>query len=72
MTLREKIHAWIIPEWREVWKWYSVWGKAAAFALLACWALLPEEMQKAFSPQELKYMAMGLIVLAFGGQLVKQ
>ncbi len=62
----------VIKDWRSAWKWYSVNCPALAAALLASWALLPQAMQDAFSPLELKVAAITLIVMGVGGRFIDQ
>lgn len=62
----------LIKNWRDIWRWYSTHGMALAVALLAAWAALPEKMQDAFSPLELKISAIALILLGLGGRLIDQ
>lgn len=62
----------IIADWKQAWRWYSVNCPAIALALLGCWAALPEAMQQAFTPAELKAAAMLLIALGIGGRFIDQ
>lgn len=59
-------------DWKQSWRWLSMQAMWAAATFLAVWALIPEKMQDAFTPTELKLMAVGLIVLGMVGRLVKQ
>lgn len=35
----------LIEEWKEGWRYFSVWYVGAAFALLSTWAMLPYQIR---------------------------
>ena len=59
-------------DWKRAYRWFSVQAMSVTATFLVVWALIPEKMQDAFTPTELKVMAAGLLVLGIGGRLVKQ
>lgn len=62
----------LVQNWRRFMKWYSMHSMLLTIALLGAWAALPAKMQDAFSPMEIKLMAIALLVLGVGGRLVDQ
>lgn len=62
----------LVSDWRRAWRWLSVQSMSVTATFLIVWALIPEKMQDAFSPTELKVMAAGLLVFGIAGRLVKQ
>lgn len=62
----------LVADWRSAWKWLSVQAMSVTATFLVVWALLPEKMQDAFSPTELKLMAAALLVAGVAGRLIDQ
>lgn len=62
----------LIPEWRDVWRWYSTWVMAALAAMPVVWATIPYEWQMAV-PDGAKYIGAALMFFAgVLGRVVKQ
>lgn len=62
----------LVRNWRQARSWYSTHSMALSVSLLGAWAALPDRMQEAFSPLELKCAAIVLIVLGIVGRLIDQ
>lgn len=72
----------LIDNWKTYYKRYSVQLQAVAVAvwvylsdtsnLIALWALLPAEFKAVFTPEQIRYAAVALIVFAMIAGIVKQ
>lgn len=62
----------LIPEWRDVWRWYSTWVMAGLAAMPAAWAAIPAEW-RATVPDEAQYAVAGVMFIGgVIGRVVKQ
>lgn len=59
-------------DWKRAYRWFSVQAMSVTATFLVVWALLPEKMQDAFSPTELKLMAASVLALGVAGRLIDQ
>ncbi len=62
----------LVKDWRQTWRYFSVWSMTATGAIQAAWLAIPEGM-KASLPDNL-VNAVSLVLLALGviGRMVKQ
>ncbi|MCW2395904.1 MULTISPECIES: hypothetical protein [unclassified Sphingobium] len=70
MKLLDRIRAWLIDDWPEVWKRWSVQITALMIATQAVWAAVPEEARMILpGPQ---YIGIGLGIAALIATIFKQ
>jgi hypothetical protein len=62
----------LVPNWRELWKAYSVVFPAINTAFLATWATLPEKFQDVLPTWAVLSIAVFLIVAGVIGRFIKQ
>jgi hypothetical protein len=62
----------LVDDARRAWRWISVQAMAAAVAVQATWATLPDDMKAGIPPQLVQWLTLALLVLGIVGRLVKQ
>ena len=50
----------LVPDWKDFWRWHSVWAAAA----IAAWAEMPPDL-KAYIPEEWHPFVAGVMFMAF-------
>ena len=62
----------LIENWKEAWKWFSMWALAAIGTLPFVWVNLPSDV-KAFLPEGWEpYVLLALVIAGGIGRLVDQ
>jgi hypothetical protein len=54
----------LVSDWKDAWRWFSVWAMSLSAAAPAAWLAVPEDMREAV-PAE--WLAVGAVVLAVAG-----
>ncbi len=62
----------LVKDWKQCHRWYSVRIKAVAVAVVATWALVPENLTASVPDYVKKWVVIALLVSSFIGQLVEQ
>lgn len=62
----------LIPEWRKAWRMFSVQSMALSTALLATWAVLPDDMRASIPSDIVTTIAIIVLVLGMIGRVVDQ
>jgi hypothetical protein len=66
----------IVDEWRQAWKWFSVWAMGIPATVAAVWLAIPEQWQAIFlqnvTPKQIVWAVLVILGLGIAGRLVKQ
>ncbi len=62
----------LIHNWREAWRWISMWAMAANVAFLGTWAALPDDLKTALPSWIVPTAAVIVLVIGMAGRLIKQ
>lgn len=54
----------LVDDWKDAWKWHSVWIAAVLAALPVAWASMPADLKSAVPDTWLPYIS-GVMFLAF-------
>lgn len=63
---------WLVPDWRDAWRWFSVRAMALSGAAGAAWLAVPDDLRAAVPEEYLGIGALVLSVLGIIGRLVDQ
>ena len=62
----------VVPDWKDFWRWYSVWLSALVAAIPVVWVQLPPDI-KAFIPAGAEpYIMGGMFVVMVLGRIKDQ
>lgn len=62
----------VVPDWRESYKWISIWCWGIASALQGTWVALPDDLKAGISPTWVNVIALVLGVAGFIGRYIDQ
>jgi hypothetical protein len=62
----------LVPEWKKLWRAFSVQAMALAAAIQASWAMIPDDMKASIPVDWVSYGTMALLVLGLFGRVVDQ
>lgn len=62
----------LVDDWKRCYRWFSVQSMAISGALLATWALMPEDLKSSLPPQMIVGTAVGILALGVIGRVVEQ
>lgn len=62
----------LIADWKQAWKWFSMWSMGASTAFLSTWALLPAKFQDSIPQNVVIGIAVGLLAIGMAGRVVQQ
>jgi hypothetical protein len=62
----------LVPDWKDAWRWFSVWAMSLSTAAPAAWLAVPEDMREAVPAEWLAVGAVTLGIAGLIGRLVAQ
>jgi len=62
----------LIPDWKDSWRWFSVWCMTISGAIPAAWLAVPDDMRSAVPSEWMAVGAVIIAVLGIIGRLVDQ
>lgn len=62
----------LIDDWRQAYKFASMWAMSAAVALQGAWQMLPPDLKGALPDGLVTWASVALVVLGMVGRLVHQ
>lgn len=62
----------LVKDWKSAPRWFSVQAMAASTAILATWAVLPDDLKAGIPPGVVTFIACGLLILGIIGRLIDQ
>lgn len=62
----------LVPDWRQAWRWFSVWAMTLAIAVQATWELAPLDLKQKIPPDWMPYVTIGVLIAGIIGRLVSQ
>lgn len=62
----------LVKDWRQTWRYFSVWAMTVTAAIQGAWAAIPVDMKTAIPDTLINLISIGLLVLGVAGRLVVQ
>ncbi len=62
----------LITNWRQTWRFFSVWAMGAAGSVQTAWLAIPEEMKARIPDDWVNVITLALLVLGVAGRMVRQ
>lgn len=62
----------LITNWRQTWRFFSIWAMTATGAIQAAWLGIPEGMKRSIPDDWINAVSLALLVLGVIGRMVKQ
>jgi hypothetical protein len=64
--------SWLVKDWRQAWKWFSVQAMVLDAAILSAWAAFPDDLKAVIPSGWIKGLAIALLIVGVAGRVVKQ
>ena len=62
----------LVPDWKEAWRWFSVWSMSLAIAIQSGWEMASPELKSKIPPEWMPYITIGVLIAGIVGRLVNQ
>lgn len=62
----------LVPNWRRMWRAFSVQAMTLALAIQGAWAGVPDELKANIPPKLVLWITVGLLVAGIVGRMVDQ
>lgn len=67
---KRRLH--LVKDWKQAHRWFSVQAMALSTAVLATWAVLPEDLKAGIPAGWVTAIACGLLIVGILGRLIDQ
>jgi len=62
----------LVPNWKSLWRAFSVQAMTLSSAILTTWGLMPEDMKSGIAPRYVMVTAGSVLALGIVGRFLKQ